>query len=125
MVKILISINFFFIIVLSSFINVFVVDDALAASQILTFKGTSENWNVKYIFILNDEKFTKTYAITPNDAANLDPSSSPKFTFSYNNGLMDNDISSFEQARSQIKFVKVEIEWISGNEKRKDVIIAK
>lgn len=126
MKRFLILIHFFLIVVLGSFINVFViVDDAIAASQSLTFEGSSKNWNVKYVFILKDEKFNKSYVITPNDGANVDPSSSPKCTFSYNNGLGENDISTFKQAISQIKFVKIEIEWNSGNEKKKDVVIAK
>lgn len=92
------------------------------ARQSLTFEGRSENWSGKVTFSLINGKLDQNTVIVPKD---IDEVTNVKFKTSFDNNRDISQISTFEQAKKEITFVKIDVEWIQGHEKRTEIIIAK
>ncbi|CEH31168.1 Uncharacterized protein BN1090_A2_03638 [Aneurinibacillus migulanus] len=116
-----IVISTFIIILISSLDSLGTYSNVLA-SQSLTFEGRSENWSGKVIFSLINGKLDQNTVVVPK---NIDEVTNMKFKTSFDNNRDISQISTFEQAKKEITFVKIDVEWIQGQEKRKEVIIAK
>ncbi|MED0705336.1 hypothetical protein [Aneurinibacillus aneurinilyticus] len=112
-----------FIIILSSSFTILGTYGHALASQSLTFEGSSENWRGKVTFSSTNKKLDQNTVIVPKDTYGIMTNVKVKTSFDNNHDI--SQISTFEQAKKEVTFVKIEVEWIQGHEKRTEVIIAK